>query len=40
MPNSKDEIESLIYALFDLSNIKLPWFEKDFFDSDDKKLCF
>ena len=40
LPDSKDEIESLIYSLMELSHIELPWFNQNFIDSDEKKITF
>ena len=37
IPNSSDEIESLIYSLIKMSNINLPWFNKLYKDKNEKK---
>lgn len=38
IPNTSDEIESLIYSLLKLSNVNLPWFDKKFqYKNKDKK---
>jgi len=37
IPNTTDEIESLIYSLLDLSNMNLPWFDKKFQDKNKNK---